>query len=575
MTSPYFISVDPSPEKLCMFFGRRREIQEIADHLQNGDSVLLIGERRMGKTFLLYMIGDFAGRGADFYEDLLDRQTGTLLAELRRSMASYRWAFVDLLSVTNAAGFYFKVLTELAKEQVEQFAALSPMDHMVFSNELTRLSKDLTHRGERAIVLVDESEKLLDMDKSADIFSCLKAVIQQCDAIDFLLAGDIKSHQVTPEFMNLKGALRLIHLAPLDPADAKALIQLPVEGRLSFEDLALGRILELTGGKPSLVQILCGHLYELVASEDISDGIHLTLTEFDRLWESELRDKVFESFDAALRDFFEGLQSHEHDIFCFLAHNPLATVDDIVDALGIQPALARRSLYRLKRAHRIEETESGFCISAKIVEEFGFRFVPYPITESPQPIPMKIVAHKQRQEPALRTAELVAEPELPKPQALAGMLTGENAALEYKSSMRWDLRRQKVNKALEKVIAKTVAGFLNSEGGTLLIGVEDDCTVLGIEHDLKTIGRKDRDGYERALRQVLTNALGAEFSQYQHVSFEEIEGKTVCIIQVEPSPKPVYLMDKGATEFYVRIGPATQPLDMQAAHDYISMHWPA
>jgi len=62
-----------------------------------------------------------------------------------------------------------------------------------------------------------------------------------------------------------------------------------------------------------------------------------------------------------------------------------------------------------------------------------------------------------------RMAELIAELELPKPQTLADMLTGENAALEYKTSMRWDLRTQQVNKALEKSIAKTVAGFLNSE----------------------------------------------------------------------------------------------------------------
>jgi hypothetical protein len=545
MASPYFIAVDPSPEKLCMFFGRRHEIRAIADYLRNGDSVLLIGERRMGKTFLLYMIGDFARRGTDFYEHLLDRHTGALLAELRRSTAaSYHWAFVDMLGVTNAAGFYFKVLAQLAEKQVEQFLSMSPMNHMTFANELTRLSRDLSRREQRAVVLVDEGEKLLDLDESADVFSCLKAVIQQCDSVDFLLAGDIKPHQTTPEFVNLKGALRPIHLAPLDPADAKALIQVPVEGRLSFEKSVLQQILEFTGGKPSLVQILCGHLYELVtgAVEDTSE-VHITLTDFDRLWEFELRDKVFESFDAALRDFFEGLQGHERSIFSFLAHKPLATEGDIAKALQIHSTLAQKGLYRLRRAHRIRETESGFRISAKIVEEFGSRFVPCPTVEPPQ--------------------------------TLTDMLTGENVALEYKASMRWDLRRQKVNKDLEKIIAKTVAGFLNSEGGTLLIGVADDCTVLGIGNDLKTIGRKDRDGYEQKLRQVLTNALGAEFSQYQNVSFEESEGKTVCIVRVEPSPKPVYLTDRGAKEFYVRVGNTTRPLDMQAAHDYISMHWPA
>jgi len=546
MSSPYFVAVDPSSSKLRMFFGRRKEIRAITSHLWKGDSVLLIGERRMGKTFLLYMIGNPAEMGADFYENLLDRQTGALLAELRRSTASYRWAFIDLLGLTSASGFYFQVLAQLAGEQTERLAALSPIAPRTFVNELTSLSDDLSRREQRAVVLVDESEKLLSLDESADIFACLKAAVQRCDAIDFLLAGDIKPHQTTPEFQNLQGVLHPIHLAPLDFADAEALVRIPVKGSLSFEDSALQRILELTGRKPCLVQILCDHLYEFVAQEN-SDEVYITLADFDRLWESELRSKVFESFDGALRDFFDGLQGDERDIFCFLAHKPLATVDNIVEALGIEPACARKGIDRLHRSHRIEKVASGFRISARIVEEFGVRFVVPP----------------------------VARLELPEVQTLADMLTGESTTLEYKASMRWDLCTKQVNPDLEKAIAKTVAGFLNSEGGTLLIGVTDDRTVLGIGNDLKTLGqRRDKDGYEQKLRQVLTNALGPEFCQYQHVSFEEHEGKTVCIVRTRRSPKPVYFTDKTAKEFYIRVGNTTKPLDMQAAHNYISMHWP-
>jgi len=174
-----------------------------------------------------------------------------------------------------------------------------------------------------------------------------------------------------------------------------------------------------------------------------------------------------------------------------------------------------------------------------------------------------------------RMGELLVELQPPRPQTLAEMLGGENAALEYKSTMRWDLMTQEVNKALEKTISKTVAGFLNSEGGTLLIGVADDSTVLGIDYDLQTLPRQDKDGYEQKLRQILTDSLGAEFSQYQHVTFDDTMAKTVCIVRAEPCPQPVYLEDRGSTEFYVRVGNTSRPLDMQAAHDYISMHWPA
>ena len=69
--------------------------------------------------------------------------------------------------------------------------------------------------------------------------------------------------------------------------------------------------------------------------------------------------------------------------------------------------------------------------------------------------------------------------------------------------MRWDFRQQQVNRALEKVIAKTVAAFMNSDGGTLVVGVSDEGNPLGIESDLATLrpaagpGRLGADAQKR------------------------------------------------------------------------------
>ncbi len=88
---------------------------------------------------------------------------------------------------------------------------------------------------------------------------------------------------------------------------------------------------------------------------------------------------------------------------------------------------------------------------------------------------------------------------------------GESAKIEFKSTLRWDVRENRVNKELQKVIAKTVAGLLNSEGGTLVIGVTDDGEVYGIETDVNSLGRKDLDGFFQSLVQTLDNYLGSEF----------------------------------------------------------------
>ncbi len=152
---------------------------------------------------------------------------------------------------------------------------------------------------------------------------------------------------------------------------------------------------------------------------------------------------------------------------------------------------------------------------------------------------------------------------------------GESAIVEYKSSLGWDDRENRVNKDLQKVIAKTVAGLLNSEGGTLVIGVSDDGDIYGIEDDLDSLGRKDRDEFFLALVQTLDNYLGTEFIPFIKTRFETNDEKTVCIVEVEASSRPVFVRDNRASEFYVRAGNSTRPLDMEAAHDFIGMHWQA
>jgi hypothetical protein len=150
---------------------------------------------------------------------------------------------------------------------------------------------------------------------------------------------------------------------------------------------------------------------------------------------------------------------------------------------------------------------------------------------------------------------------------------GESSTLEFKMTMRYDIRTRQVNSALEKVIAKTISGFLNSNEGILIIGVADDGSIYGIGNDLQTLKNKNKDEFERYLMQVIINYLGIAFTNYVHVRFEKKNGKEVCIVNVESCPQPVYLTDNNEKEFYIRVGNSTKPLDIESAHEYIGMHW--
>jgi CheY-like chemotaxis protein len=150
---------------------------------------------------------------------------------------------------------------------------------------------------------------------------------------------------------------------------------------------------------------------------------------------------------------------------------------------------------------------------------------------------------------------------------------GESSRVEFKSSLRWDFRNNKPNKGLQQVITKTVAGMLNSEGGYLLIGVDDDGEIVGIENDLSTLRKPDADGFRFLLTDLLKNYLGLEYARYISPTFTELDGKTVCLITVEESPEPVFLKSRNTHELWVRTGNSTRQLDIKAAMQYINEKW--
>jgi len=87
---------------------------------------------------------------------------------------------------------------------------------------------------------------------------------------------------------------------------------------------------------------------------------------------------------------------------------------------------------------------------------------------------------------------------------------GESSRLEFKSSLRWDMAESRINRVLENVILKTLAGFLNSPvGGTLLISVADNGDIIGLEKDYLTLKKPGQDGFEQSLMTAISNRHSA------------------------------------------------------------------
>ncbi len=153
------------------------------------------------------------------------------------------------------------------------------------------------------------------------------------------------------------------------------------------------------------------------------------------------------------------------------------------------------------------------------------------------------------------------------------IISGENETLEIKSTLRFDIKENIVNKKLEYVIAKTISAFLNTEGGTLIIGVDDDGNTLGLEKDLQTLSKQNIDGFELHLRQVIKKYLGDFFEKYIKVTFPKVDDKEICLIQISKSGKPIFVTFEGNESFFVRNGNSSIPKNRQEQSEYEKLHW--
>ncbi len=195
-------------------------------------------------------------------------------------------------------------------------------------------------------------------------------------------------------------------------------------------------------------------------------------------------------------------------------------------------------------------------------DEFAHILTTFPLVE--QSVKDAAMAEFKRQAPKAPDSEIAAL-----------IAKGESRELEFKSSARWDMVENKQSKVMEKVIVKTVAAFLNSaDGGTLLIGVADDGTVLGLAHDYQTFGKKpNQDGFDLWLHDTLLSAYGKESAGSFKVSFHEHGGKDICRVIVHPSPNAVWVKDEGVEKFYVRIGASSKELTGKEAMAYAQTKW--
>lgn len=144
------------------------------------------------------------------------------------------------------------------------------------------------------------------------------------------------------------------------------------------------------------------------------------------------------------------------------------------------------------------------------------------------------------------------------------ILAGENAKLEFKSTLRWNIKANRIGKEIEQTALKTIVAYLNTDGGTLLIGVQDDGSVIGL--DLDQFPSDDK--YLLHFANLIKDRIGKQFIGVIQYGLKLVGDKKILRVDCKPSPTPAFLKNDNKEEFYVRNGPSTVQLSTSEFHEY-------
>jgi predicted HTH transcriptional regulator len=158
------------------------------------------------------------------------------------------------------------------------------------------------------------------------------------------------------------------------------------------------------------------------------------------------------------------------------------------------------------------------------------------------------------------------------------LASDESARLEFKASLRVPIGPPRpgdkrtageLERALEHEVLETLAAFLNTDGGTLIIGVKDDRTIIGIDVDYPRVKPRSSDGWRLTFDHLVTHELGAEVMKCIDLQLEPWQDHTIAVIRCLPREEPTWVGD----ELYVRCTASTERLSTRHAVAWWRQRW--
>ncbi len=515
-------------KSLKMFWGRTSELDSIysclLDSEEESQSVAILGQRRIGKSSFLYRI---------YKKELADEM---YTEQLKKTLT----VIVSMQNLVTASPeqFYEQILDDIKSLSDEHNRLIDDVRAKCNSDQeksFSQVLRRLTSQGLLLIVLIDEFESV-SKNPNFDLFffNKMRALMQdrrlafvisiQTD-IENLWGGELINSPHSSPFFNVFQHFTLRGFT--EDETEKYLQQFCILGnQYAFSPDEISLIRQFGGKHPFFINIAAYHFWEnKISGQQLS-----------------LRDVGFEIInDPAV------ILSYKYywNTLTYEYRNILTSV--VSKKLSYPYAKdVERDLHWLFKLSLLEKDPSGQYIP------FSGSFLEFLSQQGTK---------KNGSASESSDADDVFE-----------LLSGdESTNLEFKSSLRWDVRENRKNEDLEIACLKTIAAFLNTHGGTLTIGVEDNQNVLGLENDYQTLKKTNKDGFQLHLYNIIKSRIGVEFFELLSVRFSTVSKKEVCMVVVHPSAVPAFV-DK--EKLYYRTGNSTDfAKTNQDTYKYIVSHW--
>ncbi len=382
MSITYTISTVDSPEYKHLICGRTDDIAKLLDHISVGRSVALFGERRIGKTSLLYSVRDVINGEVDSYRsDLIDLELKHAVESLKTKTPHHQAVYLDLLAMDKPeAGAFVKLLHKKLQATALQ-NALPETQTLGLLERFERLNNALA-KNKRLVVLIDEVEALLAAKGGSQLFRNLRSVIQSCPRICFVLAGAEDWHkQIKEKTSPLVNNVQTFYL--------KAAGRFPTERYLITNPLkhnlppgqnisrVVHTIVKWTECKSWYVQAVCQAVVELGAEvKKLPDN-----------WGAIVEKRVEDSVEATLTAFYVGdnLDDVSQKILAVLANKPSLTVKEIGNSLGYSEKIIWDKIGDLEALDKVRKQGSEYCIAGTFIEQWGQKTQDIPPLRNPWP----------------------------------------------------------------------------------------------------------------------------------------------------------------------------------------------